>query len=274
MRIGITGGAGFLGQAAKQYAEACGHTVLSFDRADGNDVLGSLDMLGDFQAETVIHLAGMLGTHELFDTPHLAIDVNVRGTLNVLQWCARNKAGYVGISMPPVFESVYTATKIAADRLATAWHREHGVPVSRVVAFNAFGAGQKHGPGHPQKIVPTFATHAWARKPIPVWGDGEQTVDLIHVDQIGKMLVEATQFGNNETFDAGTGTAYSVNQIAQHVLDMTQSDAGIEYLPMRRGEVPTTIRASGKGWALLGWEPRFSFSDLGVTVDSYKGIAP
>lgn len=274
VKIAITGGSGFIGEAAKRYAEACGHEVLSFDRFDGNDVLGSLDMLTDFGTESVIHLAGMLGTHELFDTPGLAIDVNVRGTLRILQWCAANNAGYVGISMPPVFESVYTATKLAADRLATAWHREYGVPVSRVVAFNAFGPGQKHGAGHPQKIIPTFAAHAWAGKPIPIWGDGEQTVDLIHVDQVGRMLIDATKYGDGETFDAGTGAAYTVNQIAAHILDMTQSGSGVEHLPMRRGEVPTTIRASGKGWDMLGWEPRFSFGDLSATVDSYKGVAP
>src|SRR3990170_3281413 len=178
MRIAVTGGSGFLGRAAVQAADDAGHDVWSFDRPEKHDVLGSLDALSD--ADAVVHLAGVLGTSELFDTPETAIDVNIKGTLRVLQWCRDNGAAYVGITMPPVFPPVYTATKVCSQRLATAWHQAFGVRVSHVRAFNAYGSHQAHGTGHPQKIVPTFATEAWAGRPIPVWGDGEQTVDLVH----------------------------------------------------------------------------------------------
>src|SRR6478752_5341040 len=91
--------------------------------------------------------------------------------------------------------NVYQATKLCSMKLATAWHRNFGVPVSHVRAFNAYGPGQKYGVGHPQKFLPTFASLAWRGEPIPIWGDGLQSVDPIHVDEVARMLVDATRFG-------------------------------------------------------------------------------
>ncbi len=257
MKIAVTGGSGFIGSAVVKEGLRAGHTMFSFDRATGYDILGSLEKLYDFSPDSIIHLAGVLGTHELFDTPAMAIDVNIHGTVRILDACKDLNAGYVGITMPPVFPSIYTATKVCTDRLATAWHREFGIPVAKVRAFNAFGSGQKFGPGHPQKIIPTFAAYSWAGKPIPVWGDGLQTVDLIDVYQIADILLEATLIEDDITIDAGSGKALTVNDVATYVNNITQSKAGIEYLPMRRGEIPTNIVAKGEGWDRLTFRPWF-----------------
>lgn len=282
MRIAVTGGFGFIGQATIAAGHAAGHDMLAVDRqalhlsgrwlgqADVTDYHTLNTALKAFGAEHVIHLAGKLGIAELFDDVHGAIDVNIHGSANVIQWCHANQAGYTGITMPPVFNSIYTATKVCADRLATAYHESMGLRTSRVVAFNAFGPAQAHGPGHPQKIIPMFATEAWNNRPIPIWGDGEQTVDLIDAADIGRMLVDATGYHNDETFDAGTGYPMTVNQVADYVIERTGSTAGIKYLPMRRGEKPTEIVAEGRGWELLGWSPKLEWDGLGAAVDAYR----
>lgn len=267
MKIAITGGGGFIGKAAAKCAEAQGHEVVTFDRPD-NDVLGPLNHLKG--ADAVVHLAGVLGTAELFDTAELAINVNIVGSLRIMDFCAGRNIPFVGITMPPVFQSVYTATKVCADRLATAWHLSKGMRCSKVRAFNAYGAGQKHGPGHPQKILPTFATEAWAGRPIPVWGDGTQGVDLVHTDDLGRMLIDAIKFGDDEVFDGGTGVSLTVNEVAEFVLKVTGSTAGIQYLPMRAGEVPTKIVAAGDGWDKLGWKPEHSWDKVAECVMAYK----
>jgi UDP-glucose 4-epimerase len=271
MRIAVTGGHGFIGGATVRAAKEDGHDAWSFDHADGHNVLGSLAALEG--ADVVIHLAGMLGTAELFDSPHRAVEANITGTLNILQWCERNGAGIVQILMPDSdWKNVYQATKICAARLGSAWHRSRGVPVSSVRAFNAYGPGQKHGPTHPQKILPTFATEAWAGRPIPIWGDGDQSVDLIHVDDIARMLVDATRFGNDEVFDAGTGTAISVQSVAEMVNFYTgQPTSNIKHLPMRPGEEPHThICASGEGWDKLSWRPEHDWDQVRAVVEWYR----
>jgi len=239
----------------------------SFDRSDGNDIL-DFETLGD--VDSVIHLAGVLGTAELFNDPHEAIDVNIHGTLNVLQWCEKNSASFVNITMPPVFPSVYTTTKICADRFASLWNMWRGVPTAHVRAFNAYGPGQKYGVHHPQKIIPTFATLAWEGKPLQIWGSGEQTVDLIDTEDLAHMLVDATRWGDDVTFDAGTGVAFTVNRVAEMVNEITGNIAGVEYLPMRDGEIETHIVAAGVGWDRLDWYPEFREDKLVETVMWYK----
>lgn len=269
MKIAVTGGAGFLGQATISAAENAGHQAWAFDRSMGLDILGPLDALAG--ADTVIHLAGMLGTSELFDTPESAVHVNVIGALRVLQWCLDHDAAYVGITMPDVYPSVYTATKVCAQRLASAWHLAFGLPVSHVRAFNAYGPGSSaHTPGYPQKIVPTFARAAWMGQPIPVMGDGTQIVDLIHTDDTARMLLDATGHGDDAMLEAGTGHAVTVKEVAERVLDITGSTAGIEYVPMRRGETPTQVVAAGEGWDRLDWQPALDWDRFAEAVRSYR----
>lgn len=266
----VTGGKGFIGAATVRELEQRGFDVRSFDREDGHNIMGSLGGLKG--AETVIHLAGMLGTSELFEQAQNAVAVNVGGALRILDWCVATEANYVGITMPDSsWANVYQATKLCAMRLATAWHRNFGVGVSHVRAFNAYGPGQKHGPGHPQKIIPHFATLAWEGKPLPIWGSGNQTVDLIHVDDVAKVLADAVVFTNDEVLDAGTGQQVTVNRVAAFINRVTGNEAGVIHLPMRAGEEEEThIVATGEGWQAMGWYPEFDWSKLQQTVESYK----
>ena len=265
-RVAVTGAGGFIGRAVIRRLAWAGIRAVPFD-LPAHDVR-EMRSLGS--VTNVIHLAGMLGTSELFGQVTEALQVNVIGTANVLTAARNVGAAYTGITMPPVFPSVYTASKIAGRELERAFHHAYGLPVSRVRAFNAYGPGQKHGPGHPQKIVPTFAAKAWAGQPIPVWGDGEQTVDLIHVDDLARLLADAIAFGDDVTLDGGTGEAMTVNQVAGMVLEITGSKAGIEYLPMRTGEIPTKIAAEGEGWDRLDWRPAFSPVKFAAAVESYR----
>jgi len=275
MKIAVTGGNCFIGLPTIYAAEKLGHEAWSFDRADGNDIMGSLDGLKG--ADAVIHLAGVLGTHELFSFPEHAVEVNITGSLRIMNWCIEHRAAYVGIMMPDVFPSIYTATKIAAHRLSQALCHSAGLHAAHVRAFNAYGPGQKHGAGHPQKIMPTFATNAWRREPLPIWGTGNQTVDMIHVDDLARMLVDATQWAGpgNVTFDGGTGVPMTVLEVAQLACkvagwEFDGSPGRMQLLPMRRGEVETQIVATGEGWDRLGWRPRYDQGLMAEAIGSYR----
>jgi UDP-glucose 4-epimerase len=268
LHIVVTGGSGFLGSAVIKELKRLGHTAEPCDRTSGCDIL--IDPIAP--CDGVIHLAGELGTAELFEPAAFdrAVDVNIKGVQRVLSGCLEQGVPYVGITMPDVWANVYQATKKCARVLATAWHESFGLPVSHVCAFNAFGPGQKYGPGHPQKILPTFSTLAWQDKNIPIWGDGEQTVDLISASEIARILIRALAFGNDELFDAGSAIEWTVNEVAEYVIYRTNSNSKIIHLPMRDGERPgTKLVASGLGWDLLGFEPQLRYIELDETIDAY-----
>lgn len=283
MRIVVTGGNGFIGKHTVDLLRSRGHDVVTVDIIEDPDLDISApwssavsDRFRD--AELIVHVAGILGTEELFDQPHQAIDTNVKGTLNILQFCAKASARFVGITLPNVWKNPYAITRQCARDLATAWHLHCGVPVSYVRAFNVFGPGQKVHTV--RKIIPTFATAAWAGSPLEVFGSGEQKVDLVHVRDVAKMLVSATAFGGDKTLEAGTGQGLQVTQIARLIIDHVHDSGGptseITFSPPRKGEhvvANDLVLARGEGWDRVGWQPAFDVADLYATVDSYRPAA-
>lgn len=228
MRVLVTGGAGFIGRAVCAELARQGIEPVSVDRTSGVDILRDPLPKGD----AVIHLAGVLGTAELFDMADTAIDVNVKGTLRVLEWCAQEQRQFVGITMPQVWVNPYQATKACARSLAEAWGIRFDFPVTHVCAFNVYGPGQKvHGV---QKIIPTFATRSWRGEAMPVWGTGLQKVDLVHVDDVARVLVKP--LGSPVSYlEAGSGQAVTVLEIARMVGTVT-GRAMVDFLPLRAGE--------------------------------------
>lgn len=247
MHVLITGGSGFIGQAAEAALVRQGHEVSIFDTSvdPAFDVRNAEALVSEVgYADVVVHLAGMLGTSELFDRASDAVDVNIKGTLNVLDSCLKADARFVGITVPDCWNNVYQATKLAAQRLAWAWRDNFGLSVRHVRAYNAYGPGQKvHGV---QKILPTFATRCYRDLPIPIWGDGQQLCDLVHVDDVGRVLARACESEDGPSIlDAGTGQGTSVFDLACLVSGVVAPDhpVNIEFSPMRKGETPVDIVA-------------------------------
>lgn len=275
MKVLITGGHGWIGRATAARLTLEGHEPIAFDRTSGHDVTDLEDVLVETAGvDHVIHLAGLLGTHELLDQAERAVNVNVLGSLNVTVACSKHHIGLTQITMPRVNPSLYAATKSCAMDISEAWRHAERLRVSYVRAYNAYGPGQAYGGDHPQKIIPTFATKAWAEEKLPIWGNGSLSVDLVHVDDVARMLVAAMRFKDGQVFDAGTGYKQSVLEVARDVIKIAGSKAGIDYMPRRKGErTHSTDRdvAQGAGWDLLGgWHPVFDHDRLIEAVESYR----
>lgn len=233
-RVLVTGGEGFLGRYVKEYLSLL---EIPFDTLDlhgvptwRHDITFPLPSAVSGYSH-IIHMAGLLGTHELFGDVMNAIDVNIKGTINVLNLARKEKAEFRGITMDHVWVNPYETTKLAAERLGEAWGREYDFPVKYTTVYNAFGEHQAVGGRHPQKIVPTFALRAFEGKPIPVWGDGEQVVDLIYAGVIAHILVHGCDY------DGGRGIPMTVNEVAEKVWNIVRDDEPrIQHLPMRMGE--------------------------------------
>ena len=272
MNIVVTGGEGFIGKYVQARCAELGIDAIPYDISDGFDIL-NYSRLEEFvheeQADAIIHLAGALGTHELWDTTDKAIDVNIKGALNVGRAAHSRSARLVSIEQPHIWYNMYEATKFAAKRMLIGMHYDQGLSVEFVTAHNAYGPGQHHGEGHPQKIVPTFASKAWAGEPIPIWGDGKQMVNLVYAGDVADKLVERaiTQAPPrpHKEYHAGVDRLHSVLFLAEIINNYTVNDAGVEFLEMRRGEQGVGYPTPNKQY-----QYKFSYEKLYATVDSYR----
>ena len=269
MKVAVLGASGFLGTELVNELVERGHEVLAVDRTQPANGTASQPQVAHVSAnvtridtlisvlpgvEEVYHLAGMLGTTELDNDVHRSIESNIIGTINVLD--AAIKCGVPRVffaSKCHVWLNTYTITKHAGEQFCRLYTRLHPVRVSSLRYFNMYGAHQKLYPV--RKFIPTFAIQARRGLPIQVFGDGEQTVDMIYVKDAVRITVDFLRTGYvDQALDCGTGEAISVNTVAELVNRFFGNNAGIQHLPMRRGESERTVvkAATGPLQNLLG----------------------
>lgn len=246
MKIGITGGTGFIGSWVARRATDMGHQVVIFDRTGdlrgmAGQVLekksGAL-MLGDVRdpvamaelaahVDGIIHLAACLGTQETVDNPHPAADTNIFGGLNFLQACRQYgiPGVYIGVGNHWMDNS-YSITKTAVERFVRMFNKEHGTRINVVRAVNAYGPGQSVAPpfgsAKVRKITPAFVCRALTGQDIEVYGDGEQVSDMVHVSDVADALILSLMgaaAGNVYAKPVEIGPAHhlTVNQVAEIV---------------------------------------------------------
>jgi UDP-glucose 4-epimerase len=294
-RAVVVGGSGFIGGEVVRALVAAGDEVVVFDRAASQARVDALfgrhaarAVAGDIgdpealraaiaRADEVYHLAGALGTSELDSQLRHAIEANVLGAVNVFEAAARAGVGAVFLaSKPNVWLNAYSITKHAAEQLARLVAERDGLRVCTLRFFNAYGPGQSLRPV--RKLVPTFAAQALRGQPLGVFGDGEQTVDMILAADAGRLAVELLRSGHaDEPLDCGRGVAMTVNEVAAAVNAHFGSRAGVLHLPMRAGETPGTRLVADVGplRAAVG-DPRFApwEASLAATLDWYARLDP
>jgi UDP-glucose 4-epimerase len=293
MRTVVVGGRGFLGSAVVKELLRRGDIVAIVDpcasqgendarfgaglvEAIPGDMLRPLSLTEAFDgADEVYHMGGRLGTSELEDAVHDAVAANITGAINVFEAAIATQVPTVFYpTKPNVWLNAYTVTKVAAEQFALIFRENHGVDIKSLRYFNAYGPGQALAPV--RKIVPMFAARALNRLPLVVYGDGEQTVDMIYSEDVGRITVDFTRSAySGHAIDCGRGEELTVNAVARLVNDLTGNDAGIVHVPMRRGETEGT-RLVADITALRGALPNLSFSDwqgtLASTVDWYRAL--
>lgn len=290
MKIGITGGAGFIGSWVAQRAAAMGHQPVILDRTgDLTGTVGKLVaegraaiMLGDVRDATalqelaahtdgIIHLAACLGTQETINNPFPAAETNILGGLNFLQACRFYgiPGVYIGVGNHWM-ENSYSITKTTVERFVRMYNQEHGTRVNVVRLVNAYGPGQSVAPpfgaAKVRKITPAFACRALTGQAIEVYGDGEQVSDMVHVSDGATALIRALeQAAAGRVFDraveVGPARSLTVNQVAAIIRDAAAAFTGqppvdIVHLPMRPGEIPgARVSANVSTLALVGMAP-------------------
>jgi nucleoside-diphosphate-sugar epimerase len=138
-------------------------------------------------------------------------------------------------------------------------------------AFNVYGPRQM-GTEAVTKIVPRFAINALQGEPLPIYGDGHQTIDLVHVEDCAECFARAVDRapGQGEVIEVGTGVAITVLDVARRILDLV-GGGEMEFLPMRIGEGPEyPVADTRMAREILGYVPAASPDRLAETLLWYR----
>ena len=256
-------------------------------------------LLKEHEVDALVHFAAESHVDRSIDGPGAFIETNVMGTFKLLEAfrdvvLSRTSAcRFHHVSTDEVFGSLgdsgffsettaydpsspYSASKAASDHLVRAWNRTFDVPITLSNCSNNYGAYQ-----FPEKLIPVMIFKALAEEPLPVYGDGLNIRDWLHVDDHCRAIWEILRRGvNGETYAVGGDaekTNISLVKTLCALLDEARPRSNgepyetlISYVKDRPGHDRRYAIDAGKLKADLGWAPRFSFEDgLKETVEWY-----
>lgn len=293
----ITGGCGFIGTNLVKYLSDRGYKVRILDNLSTSSRIWATDrrqsklppvalITGDIRdrevvekavagVDAVVHLAAYTSVVDSLGNPDEVFDINVNGTFNLLEACHHHGVenfifassnATVGEQAPPIDEtkvpqplSPYGASKLAGEALCSTYHHSFGLRSVSLRFANCYGPYSEHTP-----IVAT-AFMKWARegKPLIIYGDGNQTRDFVHVDDVcyAVYLSLTVPDSNSRVFQIGSGVETSINQLAEMITAVTGNSLQTIHEPERKGEVKRNCSDISEARALLGFEPKVKLEE-------------
>ncbi|MCB0875120.1 MAG: GDP-mannose 4,6-dehydratase [Solirubrobacterales bacterium] len=305
MRALVTGGAGFIGSNLVDALLAAGAEVLVVDdlstgrrsnleealargaglaEADIADGAGLAETVDGFGPEAIFHLAAQADVRKAIADPVFDANVNVLGTINLLEAAVRHRARVVfastggaiygegegrelpfredALSLP---ETAYGASKLSAEAYVGLYRRLYDVPGLALRFANVYGPRQDpHGEAG---VVAIFSGLLQEGRPLRVFGDGEQTRDYVYVGEVVAALLAAeavlAERGTaiEGPYNIGTGVETSVIDMARKLANAAGAEAEIEHHPARTGEVQRVAIDPEAARRDLGWEARVELTD-------------
>ena len=236
-------------------------------------------------ADAVIHLASQTGVQPSVEDPAADFEGNTRATFRVLDACRRLGVGRmvfassgaaVGDVPPPIHEEVvpkpvspYGASKLAGEAYCRAFAAAFGMETVALRFSNVYGPFSVHK----RNAVPTFIKRCLTGETIVIYGDGSQTRDFIHVDDLcDAILRAATTSGiGGEVFQVATGVETSIADVAGLVKDVVGSTNEVRFEERRPGEVYRSRADIGKARRVLGFDPQIDLREgIRLTSEWYR----
>jgi UDP-glucose 4-epimerase len=306
MKILVTGGAGFIGSHIVDAYLGAGHKVCVVDDlSSGSQInvpegvrLHQVDIRSDrladvFEAErpdVVSHQAARANVRESFERPLLYADVNVVGSLNVLECCRKygtKKVVYASTGGAVYGEPMWLP--VSEDHPirpldpygASKHHVEHYLHLYRVnfgFSFTVLRYPNVYGPRqNPQGeagVVAIFAAQMLRGSKPVVNGTGEQQRDFVHVSDVAKANVLALKRGDNAFLNIGSGIGTSVNAIFSTLANLTGFRQTAIHGPAKKGEVCRIYLNPERAQEVLGWRAEMSLEEgLSSTVEFFRNTA-
>ncbi|MDX9788279.1 MAG: GDP-mannose 4,6-dehydratase [Desulfobacterales bacterium] len=276
MRVLITGGAGFIGSHLTEAYLKNGDTVYIVDNLSTGalnniklfqkdvryknrlhmytDTIFNYDLMLELvgTCDVVFHLAAAVGVRYILDNPLESIKVNIHGTENVLELCAKFKKKVLIASSSEVygkhthaplvetdniiygpstkFRWSYAASKLIDEFTALAYYRTKGLEVVIARLFNTVGPRQTGAYG---MVLPRFVSQALKNEPLQVYGDGTQTRTFTYVKDVVQALISLMDSNHTagEVFNIGGDEETTILQLAEKTIAAAQSESIIKIIP-------------------------------------------
>ncbi len=304
----VTGGAGFIGSHIVPTLLEKGYNVTVFD----NLTTGKLKNLNNAQknpnftfirgdirkptdleralknTQAIVHLAAQIDVAASVNNPAETHEINTTGTFNLLQAAAKNHvekfvfasstAVYGDTAKLPITEdtplkplSPYAASKAAGEAYCTAYATCYNLNAIVLRFFNVYGTGNENNPY--SGVITEFLQKTLKNQTLTIDGDGEQTRDFIHVNDVCNAIALALESKNlkAETFNVCTGTPTSINQLASTINEITGKNMHVAHGPARTGDIRKSYGNPAKAAKKLGFKSKISLQKgLGMLCHSLE----
>ena len=287
MRVGVIGGAGFIGSHVVDKLLEAGHDVTVFDimRPDRRDVRHVVADIQDASRTTVALagrydvvylLAAVSDVNDVFHIPVESAQVNIMAVAHVLEAARRTGAGRVILASttwvyalaeadevdedtplrPDRINHVYTASKLSAEMLCHAYHTLYGVDMTILRYGIPYGPRARLG-----TVLASFVSRALQGQPIVIDGDGTQWRSLVAVEDLAVGNVAALQdAARNQTYNLDGSERIEVRRVAEKVRQFFP-ELEIQYRERRSGDLPPKMVSSQRALTQLGWKPEITFDE-------------
>jgi len=298
----VTGGAGFIGSHVAACFARRGYSVRVLDdlstgdrascdsawRLDEVDVRDA-DAVSECVAgaDVMAHLAAYTSVPGSFELHAECYRTNVWGTWNVLEACVRHgvqklvfassSSVYAELPEGPKSEkdcaepiSPYAVSKLEGEHLLGIFREARGLASVALRFFNVYGPRQAADSAY-AAAVPIFIERGLREEGLTVFGDGHQTRDFVHVEDVAEAVVRAAEAPASGVYNVGTGQEIEILELADVIAELTGGPRDHHFEPRRAGDVRSSTADVSQVKKELDWKARRSLREgLASTVDWYR----